>query len=158
MLAREPAACTLRPTAMIGAAWERIAPADIEWADRGHFFAIATKVIRRILTEEARRRAALKRGGGRPPDELLNEPAAPDEDHLRVLAVAETLGHLEQINPLGARIVQLRYFEDLSIDETAGVLGVSSRSVDNGWRSARVWLHRELSKDNSTLCGRELRK
>lgn len=154
LLAREPAACSLRPTSVIGAVWERIGLGDVDWADSGHFFAIARKVMRRILIEEARARNRHKRDGGRAPLPLVDELAALDQDHLKVLAVAEALEKLEQMNPLGARIVQLRYFDDLSIDETAAELGKSPRWVDNKWQTARVWLHHELSTGDSTWCVR----
>jgi len=110
--------------------------------------------MRRIVTEEARGRKRLKRDGGRAPLPLLDEPAGPDQDDLEVLAVAEALEKLEQTNPLGARIVQLRYFDGFSIDETAAELGVSPRTVDTKWRAVRAWLHRELSKGDSTWCRR----
>jgi RNA polymerase sigma factor (TIGR02999 family) len=157
LLGREPTPCSLQPTSLIGAIWERIDLGDVDWADRGHFFAVATKVLRRVLTEEARARKRLKRDAGRAPLALDEEPAAADEDHLMVLAVAEALERLEQINPRWARIVQLRHFEGLGVDETAEVLRVCPKTVTNGWAAARVCLHQELSKGDSTCAERNRR-
>ena len=154
LLGREPTPHSIQPTSLIGEAWKRIDPGDVDWADRGHFFAIVTKVMRRVIVEEARARKRIKRHGGRAPLPLDEEPKAADEDHLMMLAVAEALENLEQVNARWARIVQLRYFQGLSVDETAKALGVCPKTVNNGWAAARVCLHQELSNGDSTCTGR----
>ena len=158
LLGREPASCSLQATSVIGAVWERIDLSDLDWADRGHFFAIATKVMHRVIAEEARWRKAQKRDGGRAPLPLGEEPAGPDWDNLTVLAVTEALEKLERMDPRGAQVVRLRYFEGRSIDETAAELGVSPRTVNNIWERVRVWLHYELSKGSGSWCSRAGRK
>lgn len=158
LLSRGPPACSLQPTSMIGAVWERVDLSDIDWSDRDHFFAIATKLMHRLIAEEARRRKAKKRDGGRALLPLRDEPTAPDEGLLRTLAVAEALEKLERMDPRGAQVVRLRYIQGLSIDETAAELGVSPRTVDNIWKRVRVWLHHELSKGSGTWCGKASRK
>jgi RNA polymerase sigma factor (TIGR02999 family) len=154
-LAREGPGCSLQATSLVNEAYLRlIGDGQVEWDNRRHFFAAAAKAMRRILVDDACRRGRLKRGGGQTPDSLLEEPAAPQEDPAKVLAIDEALQKLEQVDPPRAEIVMLRYFAGLGIDETAAALGVSPRTVDTGWRFAKAWLHRELSKGDSTWCGR----
>lgn len=154
-LAHEGPGCSLQTTSLVNEAYIRlIGDGEIAWANRRHFFGAAAKAMRRILVDDARSRGRVKRGGGQKPGQLDEEPPASEENPLRLLAICEALEKLEQADPPRAEIVMMRYFAGLSIDETAAALGVSPRTVDTGWRFARAWLHRELSKGDSTWCGR----
>ena len=154
-LAREGPECSLQTTALANEVYLRLGGnAPFRWANRRHFFGAVAKAIREILIDDARKRRRLKRGGGRALLSLDDEVPAPADEPVTVLAIDEALEKLEQVEPVGAEVVRLRYFLGLSIDETATVRDVSARTVDNKWRSARVWLHRELSKGDSTWRGR----
>jgi RNA polymerase sigma factor (TIGR02999 family) len=117
----------------------------VEWRDREHFFAVAATMIRRILVTHARRRHALKRGGTR--DLLsLDETVAPIPGmNLEILALDAALENLYNIDPQQGRIVELRFFGGLSIEETSRVLAISPATVNREWNLARAWLHRELT-------------
>jgi RNA polymerase sigma factor (TIGR02999 family) len=154
-LAREGRDRSLQTTELVDEVYIRLGGNQpLRWENRRHFFGAVAKVIREILIDNARRNGRLKRGGGRPPDPLLNEPAAPADDPVMILAIDEALEKFEQIDALAAKVVTLRYFIGLSVDETASALDVSPRTVDNKWQSARPWLHRELCKGDTTWSGR----
>jgi RNA polymerase sigma factor (TIGR02999 family) len=154
-LAPEGPDCSHQTTGLVNEAYLRmIGDGHVGWDSRRHFFAAAAKAMRRILVDDARSRGRLKRGGGQTPGPLLDEPPAHEEDPAVMLAIDEALQKLEQADPPRAEIVMLRYFAGLSVDETAAALGVSARTVDTGWRFAKAWLHRELSKGDSTWCGK----
>lgn len=145
-LADEGRRCTLESTALIHEAYMRLVGAEnLEWTNRRHFFAAAARAMRYIRIEDARKRARIKRGGDRPVQPIRDEMAAFDNDPAELLALDEALSKLELAAPRQAEIVLLRYFAGLSVDETARVLGVAPRTVDNEWRLARAWLHRELT-------------
>ena len=155
-MAAEAAGHTLQPTALVHEAFFRLFGGDEpQWASRRHFFGAAAKAMRDIRVDDARRRNRLKRGGGERPGALVDEPAWFDGDPAEVLAVHEALDKLEQQDPRKAEVAMLRYFAGLTVAECAGALGVSARTVDNDWSFARVWLHRELSKGDTTLPERE---
>lgn len=128
----------------------------IEWANRRQFFAAAAQVMRQIRIDDARRRNRLKRGGGRRASPIEDEPAVYDPDPGEVLAVHEALERLETVDARKADLVRLRYFAGLSEQETAEVMEVSRRTVQLDWRVARAWLHRELSKGDTTFQGNTL--
>jgi len=154
-MAQEGPDCSLQTTALVNETYLRlIGDGHVEWDNRRHFFSAAAKAMRRVLIDDARIRGRLKRGGGQTPGTLSDELPVPEEDLAKVLAIDEALQRLEQVDPPRAEIVMLRYFAGLSIDETAAALGVSPRTVDTGWRFAKAWLHRELSKGDSTWCAR----
>ena len=154
-LGQEGPGCSLQTTSLVNEAYLRlIGDGHVEWGSRRHFFAAAAKAMRRICVDDARKRGGLKRGGAQTPGSLPDELPASEEDPAKVLAIDEALQKLEQADPRRAELVMLRYFAGLSIDETAAALGVSPRTVDTKWRFARAWLHRELSKGDSTWCGR----
>ena len=137
---------TLQPTALVSEAWLRLAGAGaIASADRGHLFAVAARLMREILIDHARQRARIKRDGGeRVTLSGLEAGGAGDEVDLVDLDAA--LEKLERIDPAKARVVELRYFGGLSIEETAEALGVSVRTVKRDWTMAKLWLVRELRK------------
>ena len=152
-LGREGPGCSLQTTSLVNEAYLRlIGDGQVEWASRRHFFGAAARAMRRILVDDAYRRGRLKRGGDRMREPLLDEPPASGDDPIRLLAISEALEKLEQADPARAEVVMMRYFAGLSIDETAAALNVSPRTVDAGWRFARAWLRRELSKGDTTAC------
>src|SRR5436190_16222603 len=120
-----------------------------DWEGRRHFFAAAAQVMRRVLVDLARRREAEKRGGGAvlvPLDDLKDgaEPAAPERT-ADLLQLDEALAALEQLDPRKAQVVELRFFGGLTIEETAGVLGLSHATVERDLKLARAWLRREMA-------------
>jgi RNA polymerase sigma factor (TIGR02999 family) len=138
---------TLQPTALVHEAYLRLADQkDAQWQSRTHFFACAARVMRNILVDNARARRTEKRGGGLQPvtfDVAAFVPAGSDPD---VVALDEALRELEARDPVRSRVVELRYFGGLSIEEVAEVMRVSSPTVKRHWTTARAWLHRELSR------------
>jgi RNA polymerase sigma factor (TIGR02999 family) len=139
---------TLQPTELVHEAYLRLVDQTrTRWQSRAHFFAIASRTLRRVLANHARDRGRLKRGGGAHlvaldgelPLEIAQAPASPLTE-VDVLALEEALAVLEQVDPESARLVELRFYGGLSVEETAEVLGVSRTAVIRGWRSARAWL------------------
>jgi RNA polymerase sigma factor (TIGR02999 family) len=138
---------TLQPTALVHEAFIRLMGQErLEWQDRSHFFGVAAQMMRRILVDHARRSSATKRHGGHGVtlDDSIADPATPS---LEVLRVNDALNALAAIDPRQARIVEMRFFVGLSIDETAEVLGISSATVSREWTLARAWLHSDLSHE-----------
>src|SRR3954468_4542237 len=137
---------TLQPTALVHEAYLKLLKDRPErWQNRAHFCAIAAHSMRQVLIERARARDALKRGGGQPRvtfDEGL--PAASAERPIDVIALDDALERLAALDPHQARIVELRYFGGLSIEETADALGISPATVKRHWAVARAWLAKEL--------------
>jgi RNA polymerase sigma factor (TIGR02999 family) len=148
-LRREAPGHSLRPTALIGELYLLLVQQRAAtWENRAHFFALAAHLMRRILVDHARARQAGKRGGAAPAITLdtAAEPAdtrAADR-FLTVLAVDEALARLAALDEEQARIVELRFFAGLSVEETAVILDRSPRTVKREWRLARAWLQREL--------------
>ena len=144
---RERAGDTLQTTALVNEAYlrlvdyERMAPRD-----RAHFLAIAAQAMRRILIERARSRRSAKRGSGAQQVSLDEVADVSDERAADVLALDEALTQLAAIDPRKSQIVELKYFGGLTIEETAEVLGVSAPTVERDWHTAKIWLHREISK------------
>lgn len=146
-MARESDQGALQPTALVHEVYMRLVEngPDPGWENRGHFFAAAAEAMRRILIEAARRRASLKRGGGRKRVELpvnLAEPTSNEPDGL--LALDEALEKFKHVDPDGYKLVMLRYFAGLTVEDAAVSLGVSSRTAKRNWSFARAWLQREL--------------
>lgn len=137
----------IQPTELIQEVYLRVFGGErsTEWSGRGHFFAAAANAMRQFLVDSARSRKRLKRGGGKPAAPMAEEPMVFGRDPAEVLAIDEALGQLRDRDPQKARIVELRYFAGLSVDETAETLGISPRKVDKDWHFARAWLHRALS-------------
>ncbi len=136
----------LQTTALVHEAYLRLVDVHrIDWASRNHFFAVSAQMMRRILVEAARRRDAHKRGGDASHvalDDATVPGAAGDAD---LLALDEALEHLSAAAPRQARVVELRYFGGLTVEETADVLEISAETVMRDWKFARLWLRRDLS-------------
>jgi RNA polymerase sigma factor (TIGR02999 family) len=120
---------------------------DVDWQNRGHFFAIAAQLMRRVLIDHARRQTRQKRGGVAAPVELdsVVHLIAPAVDAVDVLDLDRALKRLEALDPEQARIIELRFFAGLTIEETAAVLSVSPATVKREWAVAKGWLFRELT-------------
>lgn len=150
-MAAQPADHTLSATALVHEAYLRLVgsenPARTEgaWNGRRHFFAAAGQAMRCILIDRARRYARDKHGGGLERRPLLDGPPDESRDALELIALDEALKRLEAEDPRKARVVELRYFAGLSIDDTADTLQLSPATVKNEWLYARAWLHRALS-------------
>ena len=138
---------TLHATALVNEAYLKLAGREgFEWQNRAHFFAVAAQVMRHILIDHARAHARDKRGGGAI-QVSLNDAAVLVEDQAEhFVALDEALQTLEQIDPQKGRIVELRYFGGLSIEETADILNISPRTVRREWQRARAWLYRMISE------------
>jgi RNA polymerase sigma factor (TIGR02999 family) len=145
-LAPEKPGQTLQATALVHEAYLRlVGGGERAWDSRGHFFAAAAEAMRRIVVESARRKNRLKHGGGheRVEVELAELPTRlPPED---LIALDEALGHLEQLDPVKARLVTLRYFAGLTIEQAAEALGISRVTAHRYWTFARAWLHQQMA-------------
>jgi RNA polymerase sigma factor (TIGR02999 family) len=137
---------TLGTTAMVNEVYLRLAGAGGAWEDRAHFLAVASRAMRQILVSNARRKLAQKRGGGEGAVELLEHHASDYSRVAEVLELDQALTQLAELNDRLARVVELRFFGDLSIEETAEVLGVTERTVRRDWRKARLFLHDRLGE------------
>lgn len=138
---------TLQPTALVHEAYLRlVAQRNVAWQSRAHFFAVASTLMRRILVDYARRQLRAKRGGGRSNVSLeqavLFSPDRPDQ----MLSLDECLGKLEKLDARQSRIVELRYFGGLTVEEAAEVLGVSPTTVRREWTSAKAYLYGALKQ------------
>jgi RNA polymerase sigma-70 factor (ECF subfamily) len=146
----QAASHTLQPTALVHEAWMRLADRDgSEVNDRSHFLALAATAMRHILVDHARAKSAAKRGGDRERVMVESqwgglEPAG-GSDPADVVALDDALSRLAELDPRQAKIVEMRVFAGMTVDETAEALGVSPRTVDLDWRMARAWLSRELA-------------
>ena len=144
---RERPGQTLQATALVHEAYMRLAGAGAPWQDKRHFVGIAARSMRQILVERARARGAQKRWAGLNRVSLSDSLAVAAEQETMLPALDEALERLEQFDAEQARIVELRYFAGLSIEETADALGLSPATVKRRWALARAWLFRELSGD-----------
>ena len=136
---------TMQATALVHETFMRLADAHrVDWQDRTHFLAVAAQTMRRVLVDMARAQSAVKRGERPPMVELDSNIAARSEEPLDLIALDKALEGLAAIDPRKVRVVELRYFAGLSVDETAQVLNVSLDTVARDWRMARTWLAREL--------------
>jgi RNA polymerase sigma factor (TIGR02999 family) len=145
-LYRERRGHTLQTTALVHEAYLKlIDQRDARWQNRAHFFAIAAQAMRRILIDSARKNAADKRGGSQEKISLDDAPELSLEPDSNLLALDEALTRLQEIDRDQSRIVELRYFGGLTIEETAEVTGISPATVKREWSMARAWLHHELS-------------
>lgn len=147
-LSAERAGHTLQPTALVNEAYLRLAAQNnTRWRNRGHFFAMAAGMMRRILVDHARARHRHKRGGGAITISLDPRLGLHAETDLDILAVDEALDRLGRIDAPKARVVELRFFGGLSIPETARALDCSTATIDRHWAAAKAWLFRELRSE-----------
>ena len=149
---RESVGHTLQPTALVNEVYLRLVnQTRAGWQNRAQFFGVAAQLMRRILVDYARARAAEKRGGGLQAVTLDDVHDAIDAsstpDAMQILELNDALIKLEALDPDQARVVELRYFTGLNIEETAEALGVSASTVKREWNVARAWLRRELSAE-----------
>jgi RNA polymerase sigma-70 factor (ECF subfamily) len=148
-LAREWRHDRLQTTTVVNEAYVKLfAQRQVDWQNRGHFFAIAAQLMRRILVDHARRELREKHGGGAIHVELsdaLSKPAEPSLDVLDAVALDAALQKLEALDPDQGRIVELRFFGGLTVEETAAALGISPATVKREWAVAKGWLYRELT-------------
>jgi RNA polymerase sigma factor (TIGR02999 family) len=146
-LRRERPDHTLQATALVHEAYLRLIDQNqVTWQNRAHFFGIAAQMMRRILVNHAEARRADKRGGGAQKLSLDEAIDLAEDRAVDLIALDDALKALAEFDPQQARIVELRYFGGLSIEETAEVVGVSPATVKREWSTAKMWLHRELSK------------
>jgi RNA polymerase sigma factor (TIGR02999 family) len=145
-LYRERPGHTLQTTALVHEAYLKlIDQTDARWQNRAHFFAIAAQAMRRILIDNARRHAAAKRGGGAEKVSLAEAAEISIKSDSSLLALDEALHALAEIDPVQSRIVELRYFGGLTIEDTAEVLKVSPATVKREWTMARAWLYKAIA-------------
>ena len=143
---RESPGHTLQPKALINEAYLRLVDQqDVEWQDRGHFFAVATRVMRHILIDHARGRTRSKRGGGASHVPLDDMEALAPGRAAEIIALDEALQTLATLHPRKCQIVELRFFGGLTVEETAEVLGLSAITIKREWRSAKAWLHTQIA-------------
>jgi RNA polymerase sigma-70 factor, ECF subfamily len=143
---RERSDHTLQATALVNEAYLRlVSQEETDWQDRAHFFGVAARLMREILVEHARARQAGKRGGRVakiPLDRTLDFSPSRSRE---LIQLDNALESLDRLDPQQARVVELRFFGGLTVEETAEVLGISPRTVKREWRVARLWLHHEMS-------------
>jgi RNA polymerase sigma factor (TIGR02999 family) len=148
-LRRERSGHTLHPTALINEAYLRLIKQDFpEWQSRRHFYGVAAQLMRQILVEYARTRAADKRGGGAQKFSLDEALAFSDEKAVELVALDDALVALAKFDERKVRIIELRYFGGLSLEETAGALDISVATIGHEMRLARAWLRREMEPDS----------
>lgn len=136
----------LQATALVNEAYLRLVDQKrFNWQNRAHFFGAAAKTIRRVLVDHARARRRLKRGGSAVKVSLRDGIGAAGEVQLDVVALDHALSELAKLDPQQERIIELRFFAGLSIEDTAEALGISPATVKRDWATARAWLYREMT-------------
>ena len=146
-LRRERRNHTLQPTALVNEAFIKLVDQrNVPWQNRAHFFGVAAQAMRRIMIDHARARQRVKRGGVQQAVTLDEAMIAGESPSIDVLALDEALARLSALDERQARIVELRYFVGLSVEETAEVTGLSPATVKREWAMARAWLRAELTK------------
>lgn len=139
---------TLQPTALVHEAFLRLVDQNrADWRNRAQFFGVAAQLMRRILVDHARRRHAAKRGIAVTLNEAIGQRKAGADQTEEILAVDQALARLGELDPRQARIVELRYFGGLSVEETAEAIGIATRTVKLDWAMAKGWLKSQLSKE-----------
>jgi RNA polymerase sigma factor (TIGR02999 family) len=143
---RERPGQTIQTTALVHEAYLRLAQSGTPWSDRRHFVGIAARSMRQILVERARARGAHKRWGGMNRVSITDSLALAADPETMLPALDEAVRKLEQIDPEQAKIVELRYFAGMSVEEAADAMGMSPATLKRRWALARAWLFRELSQ------------
>jgi RNA polymerase sigma factor (TIGR02999 family) len=142
---------TLQSTALVNEAYLRLVGQNLpKWESRAHFFAIAAQLMRQILVDYARRHRASKRGSGVCKLALDDAVALPQRKNVDVVALDDALNALAEVDPRQSRVVELRFFAGLSLEETSEVMGIATATVQRDWTAARAWLHREISRSPRT--------
>jgi RNA polymerase sigma factor (TIGR02999 family) len=150
-LRNERAEHTLQSSALVHEAYLRLIGQDFpQWEGRTHFFAIAAQLMRQILVDYARRHRASKRGSGVCMLTLGDVEALPQRKDVDVIALSDALNSLAAIDPRQSRVVELRFFAGLSLEETSEIMGIGTATIQRDWTAARAWLHREISRRSST--------
>ncbi len=153
---REAPGHTLQPTAMVNEVYLRLVDAEgINWQNRAQFFGIAARLMRRVLVDHARGRGAIKRWGGAHRTALDLDQIVSDGREVDLIALDDALSEMSRINPEGARIVEMRYFTGLTLEEIAEVLGTSRTTAKRRWRTAKLWLHHALRQNGGSPPGGE---
>ena len=143
----ERAGHTLQPTALVHETYMKLVQGEqVSWHDRVHFIAVSARIMRQILVDSGRRRSAAKRRGDAG-DAVLLQSGHGEEDTVDLLALDQAMERLEALNPEQARVVELRYFGGLNIEETAAAMEISVATVNRYWRAARAWLYLQLNPD-----------
>ena len=148
-LRRERPDHTLQATALVNEAYLRLVAQHVSWQNRAHFFGVAAEMMRRILVDHARNHQAAKRGSGGVKLALDEAIGVSNEQAAELIALDEALTALAEFDPQKSRIVELRFFGGLSIEETAEVLGIGTATVIRQWRMAKAWLYHEISKGSA---------
>ena len=149
-MGQERSGHTLQTTALVHEAYLRlVSAADVGWESRTQFFAVAAQVMRRILVDWARSRQAIKRAGEVTPLELEEPLLVAEEPGPDLVALDDALKALSAVDPRKSKVVELRFFGGLGVEETAQVLSVSSDTVTREWKLAKLWLQRELTREKS---------
>lgn len=139
---------TIQATALVNEVFLRLTEgAKVDWKDRSHFFAVASKVMRRILTDAARARRREKRGGGAEAATLHEGEVAADQNDRRLIALDDALSSLSKSDPRKVRVVEMRFFGGMTHEEIAEVLTISRDTVKRDWNFAKLWLAREIRGD-----------
>lgn len=137
---------TLQATALVHEAYMKLVDQrEVSWQNRAHFLGVATQVMRRILMDYAKSRQRDKRGGGVRPVSLDEALVVSEDRASDLIVIDEALTRLEQLDPRQAKVVELRFFGGLSVEETAAAMEISTPTVKREWAMARAWLHRELA-------------
>jgi RNA polymerase sigma-70 factor, ECF subfamily len=146
-LANERANHTLQPTALVHEAYVKlVGQHDADWKNRTQFICVAAQAMRRILVDHARAKYRVKRGGGAKAVSIDDVPTIGGENETDFIALDDALNDLAKFDPTGARIVEMKFFGGLTMNEIAQTLGISKRSVEEHWRDVRLLLHAELRK------------
>jgi RNA polymerase sigma factor (TIGR02999 family) len=138
---------SLQPTALVHEAYLRLIQQErVEWRNRAHFFGVAAQLMRRILVDHARARLTAKRGAAEPAVQLDESSVFAEERSAELVALDEALQRLAQFDPRLERIVELRFFGGLPVEDTAEVLGISTRTVKRDWNAAKAWLRGDMTQ------------